>query len=181
MNPQLASFVALLRRYPFAASCVVLALVLGGASYFLWDQVDELKVAHDDRAKEGEEMLKLLVTGSTQRQELAGARDAARKIDDNLIVEANLADNYWYFFKLEEQTKVRLPELHQLNSPPDTSTLYRRIPYTLRVAGTYDQLAAFVLALETGPRLANITSFTFTRGGQNGLSLDLTLDLLGKK
>ena len=183
MNPRLAAFLAFLRRYPFASICVVLIIAAGTGAWFLSDDIDEQELARLDRAKEGEAMLELLVGGSTQRQELAAAREAARRIEENLIIENNLADNNWYFYKFEDQTKSRLLELHPQHSPTTDAALYKRIPYTLRVSGAYDQVAAYLLALETGPRLANITAFTFSRAGagSGALNLDLTLELLGKK
>ena len=77
-----------------------------------------------------------------------------------------------------------MPELHQLNSPgTDKSPLYRRVPYTLRITGTYPQVASFLLALETGPRLVKISGFSYARADSAGsaMTLDLALELLGKK
>ena len=182
MSPQASSFVAFLRRNPFSAICAILIVGLGVASWFLWQQIGDLEPARQDRAKEGEDMLALLITGSTQRQELAAVREATHRIEDNLVIETNLAENLWYFYKFEEQTKSRLPELHQLNSPTtDPSPLYCRVPYTLRISGTYEQVASFLLAVESGPRLAKINSFTFNRRGPDAITLELALDLLGKK
>ena len=184
MNPQLTNLFAFLRRYPHSAICVVTTIACAAGAWFLSGQNGELDVARKDREKEGEAMLALLVGGSSQREELAAAHEIARRIDDNLVVEDNLAENLWYFYKLEEQTKARLPELHQMSSPPgDTSPLFKRVPYTLRATGSYDQVAAFLLALETGPRLINITSFNCARTGAvgAGLALDLSVELLGKK
>ncbi len=180
MNDQLAGFFALLRRYPHAAACFLTTLLCAGGAWYLWGQVKAQEVTRQDRAKEGEAMLSLLVGGSTQRQELEHLADATRRMDENLVVESNLAENTWYFFKFEEQTKVRLGELHQLNSPiTDTSPLFRRVPYTLRVSGTFNQVHAFIFAIETGPRLAKVTSFSLTRGST--IVADLTLEVLGKK
>ncbi|MDO8541677.1 MAG: type 4a pilus biogenesis protein PilO [Opitutaceae bacterium] len=184
MSDEPQSFLKLLRRYPYGAVCVVLALALGATAWFLSGWIEELKVTHQEKVREGEAMLALLVGGSVQRQELAAAREITHRIEENLVVESNLAENTWYFFKLEEQTKARLPELHQLSSPiTDKSPLFKRIPYTLRVVGTHEQVASFMRALETGPRLVNITSFSLGKVDPSGaqLSLDLTLELLGKK
>ena len=184
MNPQLAAFLALLRRFPLASACVIVLLLSGASAWFLWQDIDTQEAARLDRAKEGEAMLDLLVGGSTQRQELAAVREATRRIEDNLIVESDLAANKWYFYKFEEQTKSNVVELHPQVSPATADTaLYKRIPYTLKVTGTYEQVAAYLLAIETGPRLANITAFTFGRrtNDSTSLSLDLTLELLGKK
>ena len=42
---------------------------------------------------------------------------------------------------------------------------------------------AYLIAIETGPRLANITAFSFTRRDKDGtgVTLELSLELLGKK
>jgi len=184
MNSQLAAFVALLRRFPFAAVCVGLLRVSGVGAYFLWDDIAGQELARQDRQKEGEATLELLVGGSTLRQELAAVRDATRRIEENLVVESDLAGNQWYFYKIEEQTKANLLDLIPQNSPATTdAALYKRIPYSLKVAGTFEQVAGYLLALETGPRLANITSFTFNRRDKdpNSLSLEISLELLGKK
>lgn len=184
MNPRVEQFIALVRRFPYATVCTGLTLLLAGVAWYLSSQNEELEVVRDNRAKEGEAMLTLLVGGSTQRAELAAARDAARRIEDNLVIESNLAENAFYFYKFEEQTKARLPELHPLSSPTtDTSTMYRRVPYTLRVTGNYEQVAAFLFAIETGPRLAHISAFGLTRREPGGseITLDLSLELLGKK
>ena len=171
----------LLRRYPFAATCLFLIIGSGAGAYVLSGYIDTHEAARIERAKEGEAMLELLVSGSTQREELAAVREAARRIEDNLVIESNLAENHFYFYKFEEQSKARLPELHPLSSPlTDAASLYRRVPYSLRVSGTYEQVTAFLFAIETGPRLANITAFSFGRRAE-GVSLELSLELLGKK
>jgi Tfp pilus assembly protein PilO len=180
MSAQLTGAVALFRRYPYCAICLFVAVVCGVASWFLWDSVQEQQVVLENRAKEGNAMLDTLVGGSTQRAELAAAREAARRIDDNLVGEA-LAENYWYFYKIQEQAKVTMPDLHELNSPlTGNSPLFRRVPYTVRANGTFDQVAAFLLAIESGPRLAKITAFGFARSS-GGITLDLNLEMLGKK
>lgn len=177
------SFLARVRRNPYPFLCLFLTLCLGIGAWYLRARTEMLEAEHAERSQEGEAMLKLLVGASTQKAELAMARETARRIEDNLIVETNLAENHWYFFKLEEQTKAKLVEVHQLTSPiNDASTLFKRIPYAVRVSGTYEQVAAFLLALETGPRLVSVVGFGFTRQ-TNGdlLSLELSLELLGKK
>lgn len=184
MNPQLAQFLALVRRFPFAAIFVVLTLALAGAAWFLSEDIDQQELTRLDRAKEGEDTLKLLVGGSTQREELAAVREAIRRIEENLVIEKNLADNNWYFYKFEEQTKASLLELHPISAPAtDAAALYIRVPYAVRVSGTYEQVTAYLLAIETGPRLASITAFAFSRRDKDSgkLVLELNLELLGKK
>lgn len=180
MSLQASDLSVVMRRYPYCAVCALIALLCGGGSWFLWGQNAELALVYQDRSKEGEAMLATLVGGSTQRAELAAVRDTSHRIESNLAGDA-LADNLWYFYKIEEQTKVRMPALHQLQFPPGgNDAMFRRVPYHIQIQGTYDQVAAFLLALETAPRLAKITSFTFGRSGQV-INLELNLEVLGKK
>ena len=173
MSPQLAAFFAWVRRFPFASICAGLTIVLGAAAWWFSQDIGEQEIARQERAKEGEAMLDLLVGGSTQRQELATAHEAARRIDENLIVD-DLADNNAYFYKIERQTKCRLVALHPGSAATtDGATLYQRIPYTVRLSGAYEQVTAYLLALETGPRLTNITSVNFSRRDLNSPTLNL--------
>jgi hypothetical protein len=183
MNEKLVSFLTLIRRYPFAASCVLATIALAAGAWYFETHIEELEAAAEEQGNEGTAMLKLLAGGSTQRQELAFVRDITRRIDENLVIEGNLAENVWYFYKLEEQTKARL-ELHPLNWPnTDSSPLFRRAPFTLHLSGGFEQVIGFLLGLETGPRLVKITSFTFASrdAGGNNVELELSLEMLGKK
>jgi hypothetical protein len=197
MSPQIAAFVTLLRRYPWCAACALVGVLSGGSAWWLSGDLDDLDTPYADKGKEYEEMLKLTKGGRTQREELELVRDTTRRLDENLLIESNLAENNWYFYKFEEQTKAHLVELHQLNSPiTDASPLFRRVPYTLRVEGGYEQVAGFLAALETGPRVAKVTGFTLSRQGPGkdaarggdsssdvaaAVVLDFTLEMLGKK
>ena len=203
MSPSLEQFISLVRRYPLCVGCAVLALLSGGGAWYLHSDIADLAEPYAQLAKEYDDMLTLTKGGLTQRQELEAVREAARRIDENLVIEDKNFENNNYFYRFEEQSKAHV-ELHPLNSPnTDTTALFRRMPYTMRVSGTYEQVAAFLLAVETGPRLAKITSFTISRStaggkdagargggdstvdapvpGSTNIALDLSLELLGKK
>ena len=170
--------------YRFAAACVILSILCIGATAYLWNDVSDLDDLRDQREKEGEAALQKLVSGPPLRQELDFVRDTTLRIDQNLVVEDNLAENLWYFYKIEEQSKARLRELRQLtSSQPDSDSRYKKIPYSIEVVGTYSQVSSFLRAIETGPHLANISGFSLKRRDPGGmmLSLNLGIDLLGKK
>lgn len=184
MNETLANVLEFVRRWPYCVASGLLTVILGAGAWYLRGEIHNLEAIHRSRAEEGEAMLSKLVGGSTLRQELVDVRVTTRRIEENLVVESNLAENLWYFYKIQEQTKAELPDLHQANSPlGDKSTLYRRVPYSLRVLGTFGQVASFLLALETGPRLVKITAFNFARTDPTGqtVALELNVELLGKK
>ena len=112
-------------------------------------------------------------------------REITRRLDDNLVVEDNLAENSsGVLTRSSSRPRRNLVDLHQLNpSRPDSKkSLYRRIPYTLRVAGTFEQTSGFLCARDR-PRLANITTVDFRRVEPGGLAIvaEIDLELLGKK
>jgi hypothetical protein len=179
----LLRFWSWLRRFPFCVTCAILSIAMAVASWFLWQQVQSLEDVLGDRSKEGDNTLATVVSGTVLRPDLAYIRGFTRRIDDNLVTVDNLAGNKSYFYNFEMQTKVHIVDMQQLSSPaPDSDSLYRRVPFALRLTGSYDQLAAFLRAVETGPRLSNVTAFAFRRNAPPAppLSLDLNVDLLGK-
>lgn len=184
MSGILAKLLDFVRRWPYSVACGVLAVILAAGAVYLHLEINHLEASLRSKSEEGETMLDKLVGSSTLRQELTDIRHVTRRIEENLVVETNLAENLWYFYKLEDQTKAQLPELHQVTSPAsDKSPHFRRVPYGLRVIGTYEHVAAFLLALETGPRLVKITTFSISRTDPSGasVSLDLNVELLGKR
>jgi Pilus assembly protein, PilO len=183
IRSDLNQFLPMARRHPFSTGCAIFCVVAGIAAWFLWQQVGELEAAHYVSSQEGERMLTMLVSGPLLRQELTYVHNYTRRIEEHLVVEDNRGDNFSYFYALEEQTKARITDLRQLTPPtPDSGASYKRIPYSLKVTGTYQQVASMLQAVETGTRLSSITAFSFRRLGPNSplVSLDLTLVLLGK-
>ncbi len=176
-------WIGVARRHIVSTLCAFVLLLCALASWYIHGNIKWLELEQKQLAQDGDLMMTTLTSGPSVRQELAAARETTHRIEDNLVIEDNLAENLWYFYKIEQQTKARL-ELHQMNPlQSDSKALYRRIPYTVRVTGTYEQVGAFLYAIETGPRLSNITLMTIRRREPGSLvvQLDLNLELLGKK
>ena len=172
------------RRHPLSTLCACICVACALACWAIHSNLTWLELEHKQLSQDGDLMLSTLITGPSVRQELATARDLTRRIEDNLVVEDNLAENLWYFYKIEQQTKARVPELHQLNSlVPDSHALYKLVPYSIRVTGTSEQVCAFLYAIETGPRLANISQLSIRRiePGSPVIDMDINLELLAKR
>jgi Tfp pilus assembly protein PilO len=185
MNPfDLDQLRALVRRYLFCAVCGGLSLVLAVALWVLRQNVAALEKANRETSQEFAAMLSTLKAGPLVRQELARAQDAVQRIEGNLVIEKNLAENLWYFYKIHPDSKEILTNLRPLNSQPSAdSSDYKLVPFSLQLTGTFEQVAAYLLELETGPRLALVKSFKFWRPqlGSPNLTLDLEVRLLGRK
>ena len=171
-------------RFPFCAACLGLALVLAGTGLWLQFDLVDLTALQQERARDGNQMLVALARGSELRAELAITRAAAQRINENLVVEKNVPENFWYFYKIEQDTQTNLVELQQraaVLSDSGAPATYKRVPYSLRITGTFNTAIAYLQRLETGPRFCRINSFTIQRQDPTtgGVALQLDLELLG--
>ncbi len=182
MRTLLEQFLASARRYPLVAVTLSVFVLLSVANYVLWQRQELITEQHDGVRREGEAMLFALSGQSRIAGELAAVQGALKMIDRNLIVEADLAENLGYFYQMEAQCRVRLNQLNQLSSQPSLEgNPYKSIPFSLRVTGSYPQVMTFLRQLETGPRLARIRTYSFSRADakNNTLALDLIVEMLG--
>jgi len=182
MNPVLQQSLVIARRFPLLVFGVVCFVLFGLVNYFLWQQQAVAIRQHDEIRRNGEAMLLALTDQTRISAELAAVQDALKVIEQNLVTEADLANNNGYFYEIEDRTHVRLSQLNQLSSqPPAEDSAFKAVPFSLRVTGTYPQIVSFIRELETGPRLLRIKSYNFGRGDEksNALALSLTLEMLG--
>lgn len=173
----------LIRRYPLVSACVTVLVLLGAANYYFWDQRHTLAGQHDEARRYGEGMMPVLASHTRLTAQVATTQEAVELIERNLVVESDLAENLGYFYKLETASRARLAQISQLNAQVLQGNPFKAVPFSLRVTGSYAQLIGFVRALETGPRIARIKDFDFTRtDAKTGmLGLDMTVELLGNK
>lgn len=181
MKPPAPTFV---RRNLFAVGCSVAIVVLLAGGWWLWHDLHTQEEILQNRTVQGDVELDTIAMSPLLREALAQTRTTVDRINRNLAVESNLADNLWYFYKLEEQTKARIRGLNQLatSGPGDEGRAeYKPIPYTMEVSGTFAQVMDFLQSLESGPRLVKVRGFTFRRGDTpGGVVLQLDLTVLGK-
>jgi len=177
----LRQFFGLLRRHLLVSICSVLILLLGTASYFLWQDQQQLSTGHDSVRRNGENMLLSLSGLPRVSSELASVKEAAEFIDANLIKEGDLAENLGYFYQLETVSRVHLAQLAQLSSQPAAEdAAFIAIPFSVRAHGSYRQVMRFVHELETGPRLCRVTNYALTGGEDDKVQLEITLEMLGR-
>ncbi len=169
---------SLLRRNIFCTVCVILCLLLSAGLWVLGLYVHSLEIVNRERSQEGAAMDSTLVTGPLIKQELARAQDIVQRIESNLVIDKNLADNLWYFYKIYPDSKDILTNLRALNpDPPSDDFDYKVLPFTVQLTGNYEQVAGYLLQLETGPRLLQIRSFNFRRQGVRSPVITLNLDV----
>ena len=173
----------LARRYPFCGVCGIASLVFLLGSLLLWARLHTLSKVQHARQIEGEAVQATLISAPQLRQELAFVQQTMQRITQNLSTEDDLAVNINYFYDMEGPSKARVDDIRPFNSPaPDTGVAYKRIPFGLKVSGTFPQVAAFLHAVETGPRPCAITYFSFRkRPGTATIVVEFNVDLLGSR
>ena len=177
-------WIAVMRRHPLSVLCACVCIACSLASWYVYGNIRSLEIEHKQLNQELDLAVSTMISGPSVRQELAASREVTRRIEDNLVVPDNLAENLWYFYKIEQQSKAHLVEMHPLNAiTSDSKSIYRRIPFSIRVSGTYEQVGAFLYYTETGPRLSNITTVSLKRRDPASptILLEMNVELLGKK
>ncbi len=184
MSLFLQQFLSLARRNPVAFTSIALIVLVGITDYFLWQRRNELAANYERKRLEGEALLLSLNGQARLTAQSAAVDEALAYIDKNLAIESDLAGNLDYFYQIEKSAKIRLGNLSQLSSQPTGGDeAYRAIPFSLRLTGTYPQVLAYLHELETGPRLIRVKYYRFSQTDAtavDGLSLDLTVEMLGR-
>jgi len=183
VNAVLQQLIGLVRRHPFTVVSFTLFVLLAAANVVLWQQQIELTQRHDEVRHSGETMLLALTDRPRINADLAAVQQAVDRIDQNLIAEGDLAENYGYFYQIETSAHVHLTQLNQLTAPAGgEGNPFKAVPFTLRATGTYAQLISFIRELETGPHLLRVKAYDFSRGDPKTgtLNLGLTVELLSR-
>jgi Tfp pilus assembly protein PilO len=182
----LMQWIAVARRNPVGVLCASICVMCGIACWYIYGNTKWLELERKQVTQDSDLALATMISGPSIRQERVAANEITRRIEENLVVDENLAENLWYFYKIEQQTKVRIAELRPENPIiSDSKSLFKKVPFSIRVTGTYEQTAAFLHAIETGPRLACIPSLTFRRveleTNNPMVILEMNVQMLGKK
>lgn len=176
--------VGLMRQYVFPTFCSITSLLLVAGIWYLWQDIRTNEALNRERSQEFDAMLSTMVSGPHIRQELTRATDYVQRIDDNLMVESKLEENLRYFWKIQNKTQADILFLRQQNAEvPVENPDYDVIPFNLQLAGTYEQVASYMLELESGPKLAEVRSFSYRRreSGADSITLNIDLRVLGKR
>ncbi len=183
MKERFQQFLDFTRRNPIIVASLSIIVLMGTASYFLWQRQHVLNANHEEVRRTGVDMMDSLTGQARISSELATVTAAVDFIDRNLINEADLAENLGYFYQIEANARLRFSQLNQLSSQPQPEgSQFKPVPFALRATGSYRQVMRLLHELETGPRLARIRTFTFSQaeGDTESVTMELTLDLLAR-
>lgn len=183
MNRRLRQLRTFIRQYPFSGICTALSVFFLVGTLVLSLQVNSLSKSQIERQTEVDAVVANLISTTQLQQELAFARQTMERVEAALVNLQNLPENMIYFESLQDTTGATVEEVRPYSAlPVGAAAGYKRVPFNLKVSGTFPQVLAFLRAVESGPRLAAITHFSFKkRAGGSVVSVDLSVDLLGRK
>ena len=170
-----------IRRFPIGFICGMLCLPLLVMIVVFRSQLQIADKKLDQINLKENETLDAVASIRLNRTQAAMTKSAVEQIEAGLIDEGNLAENLWYFYQIGQQTHTNISELHQQSSSMVKAEMfYRTVPFTLRVAGSYEQVANFLFRLETGPRMLRVGAFDIQRQntGTDSIVMSLSLDVL---
>jgi Tfp pilus assembly protein PilO len=183
MRALFQQFMAFTRRNPVMVGSVAVILVMGGASYFLWQRQGSLNSNHEEVRRNGEDMLQSLTGHARVAAEIATVSEALAFVDKNLINEGDLAENLGYFYSIEAAAHLRFSQLNQLSSqpqPPDSP--FKSVPFSVRASGPYRQVMRLLHEMETGPRLLRIRTYTISQNeaDPDAVTFEASVELLAR-
>ncbi|HUR59442.1 MAG TPA: type 4a pilus biogenesis protein PilO [Opitutaceae bacterium] len=183
MSILFAQLITLIRLRPLFCAALVLAAVLAGLNYPLWQRRLVTARDHETVRKKGEFMVNALANRTQFDADLLALREALGQIEQHLVDERSMEVNLGYFYRLERTTRVRLLRLNQLvATAPPAGSPYKAVPFSMHMTGSYKNAMAFIRGLETGPRIVRVRECNVERSAPDNsdLVLDLTVDVLAK-
>jgi len=164
--------------------CAAIVLTCLGLLYFRWDNIDETKAAYDVKFKQDQLILANVRNATGLPQQIETLQRATKNLESRLVHGGQLAINLQYFYRLENDTGVKLLDLRQLPVGRPAKGLYLGVPYNLTVQGSFPHVMDFVRRLESGRHFAKFNTLSFSKvagadTAGDGLSVSMNLELLG--
>lgn len=193
--------VALIKKNPIATACLLVTLGVIAALYFRSGLTAEAEADLEQKTKEGRRMATNIKYAAQLDEQLAAVTAANETINRRLVRASELANNLQYFYRLENDTGVKLVDLRQVGVAGDIrgqpknapKTAFVPVNYAVAVQGSFAQLVGFLQRLEHGEHFSRILTATFMPaagvGGEEAagpatrpelLTLTLSVDLLGQ-
>lgn len=176
----------LYQKYPVAAICVGLSVLVLGAYGYRFTELDSREQTLADLKIETDGLQKNVSNATELESHLKQLKDGITKLEGRSLKELALATNLQYFLRLEEQTGVKVVVTQGSESAKARAarkTTFFPISFSVAADATWPQLLGVLRALETGPIEYRPTGMRVlaTEGSATPpkVSLDLSLDLLG--
>jgi len=185
-----ADLLALIKKHPIAFACALVVVLCGAWLYYDSDGVDQAQRDFEAKDKESKKIAANARSANGLAEQTAEMQAAAKQLESRLLRVADLANNLQIFYRLENETGVKLMDARQSPLPPvkpgTPKTLFTAIPFNVTIQGNYAQVWSFLRRIEAGPHFGRFTRLTLSKMEVTGsavapdsMSAVITLELLG--
>lgn len=187
-----ADLLALIRKQPIAFACGLIIVACGIALFLRGETVASAQTLHDEKEKEFQKIDANVRNSAGLAEATAEMQEAGKQFDARLIRAPQLANNLQFFYRLENETGVKLIDVRQQPIPPPKPGVprgaYSPIPFAVSVQGDYAQVHDFLRRVEAGPHflrynqvsLSKLAATGDARAASSGaMSATINLELLG--
>ena len=187
-----ADLLALIKKHPVAFAAGLIAVACTGWWYAHSEAVSDARTKFEAKATEARKMGDNIRHASLLEDQAAAMKEAGRQFESRLVRAGQLATNLQFFYRLENETGVKLLDARQQQLPAPKAnaprTAFVGVPFAVSVQGTHAQVLAFIRRIEAGPHFGRFTQLTIskaaaargdTTAAPDALSATFTVELLG--
>jgi Tfp pilus assembly protein PilO len=175
-----AELIARLKKQPIGFACGLICLLCIGWLYYRSGALEQRQAEFDAEAAKASKFSSNVSIAKNLPEQVAELQGVTKELESRLVKAGQLAVNLQYFYKLEAENEVKLLDVRQNPLPRNPKGIYVGVPYNVNVQGTYKNVMAFLQRLENGRHFCRINSATFSKTPVAGVTLTLSLELLGQ-
>ena len=173
------------KRNPVAVICGVLCVAFIAAIFLRNGLVAEAETTLEAKTAEGQKYATNIQYSAQLKDQVDAVTAANKEIESRIIRASQMAMNMGYFYKLENDTKIKMIDSRQLTPasvPKPAKGAFLPVSFAVAVQGDLNLVLTFLRQVENGVHYARINNATLSGNAvQRGapLTLSLSVDLLG--
>lgn len=153
-----ADLLALIKKHPVGAACLLVCVFCGVWLYVYSEKIDNARAAFEAKDKESRAIAQNARHATGLAEQVAELQAAGKQLESRLLRAGDLANNLQVFYRLENETGVKLIDARQnaqtAAKPGAAKSLYVSVSFGVTLQGSYAQIWSFLRRLETGPHFA---------------------------
>ena len=188
-----ADLLAMIKKQPIAFGAGLVFIVCLVVYYFEMDAVTDARTTFEEKDTQARRIAENVRHANGLAEQTAEMQELGKQFDARMVRASQLATNLQFFYRLENETGVKLLDVRQNPVAPvrakGPKSAYVAVPFSVNVEGTYPQILAFLRRVEAGPGFARFATVTVNksvgpRGGEamqsDRLTASFTVEMLGQ-
>lgn len=187
-----ADLLALIKKQPIAFGCGLVIVACGVALFMRSEAIDSAQAFYQEKEQEFQKIDANVRNAAGLPEATAEMQEAGKQFDARLVRAPQLANNLQFFYRLENDTGVKLIDVRQQSIPAPKpgapKGAYSPIPFAVSIQGDYAQIHDFLRHVEAGPHFLRFNQVTVAKMAAAGdsraaasaaMSATINLELLG--